>query len=184
MLLKRTSGTAVLLCTALALLVGCAQSGMSGSRHALYTSVDEIGADSSVIATVEVTHTEDLKGEDVPMSVATAVVAEPLVVEGIGEAIPGGAITLEPGDRLEIKQLGWSSMDETPAPLLHPGRIYLLFLTPTRIEGDAENAFFITGGDAGIYEAADNGAFVHVGTESGDTLPREIDVSGSELVDR
>lgn len=85
--------------------------------------------------------------------------------EAVAIAQPG------PGELIQVVQMGWIEMVETPAPLLMPGETYLLFLSAPSDRHDG--AWWVSGGNAGIFQP-DGDVFVQVARESGDTFPSTI----------
>lgn len=56
-------------------------------------------------------------------------------------------------------------------------RLAGLWLTPTMLDGDAANDFFVTGSNAGMY-LVDGDIARRVATETGDKLPETIEIAG------
>jgi hypothetical protein len=75
------------------------------------------------------------------------------------------------GDAVAVRQ------DPSSRPLLEKGKEYALWLTPTMLDGDAANDFFITGSNAGMY-LVDGDIARRVATETGDNLPETIEIAG------
>jgi hypothetical protein len=163
-------GSAAVGIALLMLPVGCAASsgtgGGEGSRAVLYDSIEGLASDSTaiVIGTVSdqrtdgdatVSSIEVLSAPTSPQLGATAPEAEPVSV----------------GDTVAVRQ------DPSSRPLLDPGKEYMLWLTPTMLDGDAANEFFITGSNAGIY-LVDGDIGHRVTTETGDELPETITITG------
>lgn len=156
------------------LLTACTTSTLSDSRHTLYDTLEELAADSSaaVVVTVVEQH-EEAGGDGIPITLSLVEVHESLAATGLAAGLdvePGSA---SEGERITVRQLGASSMDETPAPILRQGSTYLLFVTPTMLPGDAADEYYVTGGDAGLY-MQDGDAFVRLVPGSGDTLPLRL----------
>lgn len=93
---------------------------------------------------------------------------------------------LAPGDRIVVRQIG-SEEQPAPTPLFTVGGTYLLYLTPSGLEGELASQFYFTGANAGIYEAADAGnarrgtpaGFVQADPEEGESLPSSVTVEES-----
>ncbi|WP_426320420.1 hypothetical protein [Microbacterium sp. E-13] len=166
-------------------LVACSTPGtvqMDGSRSELYDSVQGIAADSSLVAVVEVKSQEVLKpasDKDTAYTLSTVSVISTFSPTGLAREIPNGVNPsgMTAGSQIIVRQMGTSEMD-TPARILNAGEKYLLFLTPSMLEGKAGSQFYVTGGSAGVYAApsdvtsrADDAAFTHGPFEEGDTLP-------------
>ena len=171
-------------------LVACSTPGtvqMDGSRSELYDSVQGIAADSSLVAVVEVRSQEVLKpasDKDIPYTLSTVSLISTFSPTGLARELPNGvnATQMTAGSEIIVRQMGTSEMD-TPAPILKAGEEYLLFLTPSMLEGEAGSQFYVTGGSAGVYDApsdvasrADDAAFTHGPFEEGDTLPDTLTV--------
>lgn len=155
-------------------LVACSTPGsvsMHGSRSELYDSVRAIAADSTIVAVVEVEDqkvTEPATDQDIPYTLSTATVIIGFTPAGIGSELPKG--TVASGEsQVVVRQMG-SDGDDIPYPILKPGEQYLLFLTPSMLEGDAAAQYYVTGGSAGIYNA-DGDVFTHGPFDEGDKLP-------------
>jgi len=132
----------------------------------LYDSIDGLASDSTaiVIGTVTEQRTEGdttistldvLSAPTSPQLGATAPEAEPV---GVGDTV---AVRQDPASR----------------PLLETGKDYAMWLTPTMLDGDAANEFFITGSNAGMY-LIDGDTARRVATETGDELPETITITG------
>lgn len=176
-----TIAGAFLLSTAVvAGLSGCSSSEAHGSRAQLYSSVDALASDSSIVVAGTVTeqHTaRDVANEgDFTLSTVTVVEA------------PKSDAAHAPGTSVVVRQIG-SSGQPGPAELLSPGKTYLLYLTPSGLSGDLASQFYVTGGTAGLYEAAgvpktnqrsattavtDGTTFTHTDSDEGDSLPSTI----------
>lgn len=173
---KRTVQMGAVLAAATLALVACSAgvetSGSHGSRVEFYNSVEALTADSSVVVVgtvVEQRSVTDIDPET-PFTISTIEVVSS--EKGDGAASP-----------LEVRQLG-SSEESGPAPLLESGETYLLFLTPSGLDGDLASQFYVTGGNAGIYVAPQSAArstegatattFEQVEAEEGDELPAQL----------
>ncbi|MFD4957664.1 hypothetical protein [Microbacterium sp. NPDC058389] len=154
------STLALLIATSLA---GCATSS-SGSRHALYDSLDSLAADSTDI----VVGTVQDSGIDGDATVATIEVENAPTNPSLGSNVDADAGTIEVGDVIEVRQ----QTDEK----LSTGAQYLLYVTPTMLSGDAADQYYITGAVAGMY-VRDGDVFQRVVPDSGDTLPETFSIS-------
>lgn len=167
-----TVSVAVMLTT-----TGCTQTGSTASRSKLYDHLDGLSGDSTLVAVVDVVDQYvDERLEDMPSTVSRVRVAErftPKLLASTAEAeVRERAGLLAEGEMdLNVRQLGDGRMVETPAPILKPGTRYLLFLTPTMLEGDSGTDMYITGGSAGLYTVGSDGTFTHVESDDGDKLP-------------
>jgi len=159
---------------------GCATSGMAASRSVIYDSVESLSADSSAVVVVEVQAVSDVDGK-APMSAADAVVTRAFDVPALGRDV-GSVDTLTAGASVTVLQLGTRGMGDTPAPLLQAGETYLLFLTPSMLDGGKRSAFFVTGGTAGLYESSGGPDFGHVASDDPDRLPTSVSVVTERLV--
>lgn len=161
-------------------LSGCSGSSADGSRAQLYSSVDALASDSSIVVAGTVTEqrtARDVENEgDFTLSTLTVVEA------------PKSDASHAPGASVVVRQIG-SAETPGPANLLAPGKTYLLYLTPSGLSGDLASQFYVTGGTAGLYEAVgvpktnqrsatsavtDSTKFVHTGADEGDDLPSTI----------
>lgn len=66
------------------------------------------------------------------------------------QGTPAKGEGLEPSDKVSVRLLG-SADQAGPAPLLKVGGIYLLYLTPSGLDGELASQFNVTGGTAGLY---------------------------------
>ena len=155
---------------------------MDGARSELYDSIEGLAADSSLIAVVEVESHEVLSpasDRGIPYTLSKVSVISTFAPEALAGELPksASANTHTAGSELVVRQMGTTEV-KTPAPLLSVGRHYLLFLTPSMLEGDSASQFYVTGGSAGVFDAPDDVAtrrgdseFTHGPFEEGDTLP-------------
>lgn len=165
--------------------------GMSGSRHELYFSIEELSAASTGGAVVGVVRDQESVTEIIEedltdvVTISTIEVLESVELSG-SSAEP--ARTIQAGELIQVRQLGDARFDSLPAPLLVVDQTYLLFLTQSELPGDASSQFYVTGGTAGIYRATDSGAADAktyeqvVSEEDSDVLPALIsleDLGGS-----
>lgn len=135
-------------------------SGGHASRVELYSSVAEL-ADASpeiIIGQVErQTVTADI--DEITDFTISEVVITDVIKSSLG---------LEIGDKVKVRQIGSPDL-EPPAPLLTSQNGYLLYLTPSGLEGDLATQFYITGGNAGLY-ATSNDEQLRGGTAEYDQL--------------
>lgn len=159
--------------------------GMDGSRSTLYTSVEDLSADSGLIVVgvvTDQTSSSDKRSDGAPESAFTVSTFEIKEAESANNPEYQDVAVPETGSTIKIRQLGSVQLDVVPAPILLVGQEYLLFLTPTGLSGDAASQFYITGGTAGYYEATStqsarsvspSDTFKKVGDE-GDELPTSL----------
>jgi len=144
---------------------------MDGSRHELFDSVRSISAASSNVVVVEVRSQTEENGPQIPYTISDAKVLTQFAPAGLGSALGLKAPRAISGE-VAVRQMGSKDVS-TPAPILETGRQYLLFLTPSMLEGEAAVQFSVTGGSAGIY-SVESGEFVHGPFTEGDTLPEAL----------
>lgn len=145
------------------LLSACVTQQSSGSRSELYGSVAALAADSTLVVVAEVLDQRVVDDQ----TQSTVVVAESFSPEGLGREVPEGTAPVD-GNRLVVRQMNVAGI-----PSLSPGGQYLLFLTPTKLDGNAADDFYITGASAGVY-AVTGDTFTHGPFEEGDTLPATL----------
>ena len=155
-------------------VTGCVQSGASGSRHAMYDSIDALARDSSVIVVGSVTdQREDLSaGAPPPSRISTVEVINTPANPSLGENLDAESAPVAVGDVIDVRE-------DAGASLLRPGQEYLLFLTPSMLPGDEAAQFFITGAVAGAYER-DGDQFARIVTDSGDDLPDTFQIADTQ----
>ena len=80
----------------------------------------------------------------------------------------------EPGSTVIVRQTGSSS--QAPAvPLLKVGEQYLLYLTPSGLDGEQAEQFYVTGANAGIYAETSSGdEYRQVQRQEGEDLPLTV----------
>ena len=104
------------------------------------------------------------------------------------------------GDVVEVRQIG-SVDQQTGVEMLNADQVYLLYLTPSGLSGDLASQYYVTGAEAGIYEAtsggssnpsvlkstsqadsekADKVSFSRVELDTGDTLPATVTLPEAE----
>lgn len=170
-------------------LAGCTSEVSShGSRVALYDSLQELAADSSlvVVGSVQASQeTNDLSGLG-SFTLADFIVDDVVSPEFTGSALPAEVLTptVQTGETITVRQMG-DADEAAPAAFLSEGERYMLFLTPTMLAGPAADDFYITGVTAGMYVAIPatvsrdrpGGAFEHHDSRYGgvgDNLPSEL----------
>jgi len=130
-----------------------APAGLSGStagadlsRTKLYDGVAALAKDSSEIVTVSVTDRSSVADIEptTKFTLSTATVTS--VVKSVRGLAPGASII--------VRQTG-SPGESGAAPFLEEGRQYLLFLTPSGLERSRGDQYYVTGAEAGLYEAAE-----------------------------
>ena len=156
-------GLALISCVALLTLTACASSS-SGSRHALYESIDELAADSSVV----VVGTAGAQHADGSTTVSSVEVTNVPANPQLGANLEAGTSSVSVGEVVAVRQEGDS--------VLSSGEEYLLFLTSSMLPGDAAAQYFVTGAVAGIYQR-DGDVFRRVELDSGDQLPETITIA-------
>lgn len=161
--------------TIAALVLAACASSSSGSRATLYESIDQLAADSSAIV-VGTVHGQRTEGD---VTISSVEVTHSSFNPQLGANLTDES-AVAAGDVVEVRQdVASSHTGGDHAPLLSDGDQYMLFLTPTMLEGDAAAQYFITGAVAGLY-VRDGADFRRVVTDSGDALPERIATSGSE----
>ena len=127
---KRRAMAAVLVAVASVVVAGCAQDGESGSRHALYDSLDSLARDSSVIVVGSVTDQREgvSAGAPPPSRISTVEVTNTPANPSLGEDLDTETGVVAVGDVIQVREDAGSS-------LLQIGREYLLFLTPSMLPG-------------------------------------------------
>ena len=152
-----------------AVVSGCGTGGGSSSSRAhLYSSLEEMTADSDLVLT-GTAGAQDVVS-DIPGSTIASTVTD-LAVTNVLQADDATA----PGSTVVVRQMatgsGWFSSGTEAA--LEPGQRYLLFLVHSGLDGDAAADFYPVGAVAGIYRA-DGEAFARVVPDSGDDLPATL----------
>jgi hypothetical protein len=177
----RSGLTAVLVAVgSTALLAACSStySDSHGSRVERYTSVEQLAEDSALIAVgtvVEQTTATDIDATT-PFTLSSFEITE----------VSKGDAAVGEGDNIIVRQIG-SEAEAGPADLFERGATYLLYLTPSGLEGKLASQFYVTGGTAGIYQAesASRGSdstdalFTHAPSDEGDVLPDSLSVDGA-----
>lgn len=165
-------------------------SGMHGSRNKTYASVDQLTQDSTAVLRVRILDRRTTGSVDDPLDVTTVsrghvldVAESPKIGLALGNDRAAG---VKPGATVFVRQFGSPEMIEVPAPLLEPGRDYILFLRPTELGGKSRGEFYVTGGVAGIFRQDPGSArsavptYVRAEPSSGDNLPASISIDDVE----
>lgn len=67
--------------------------------------------------------------------------------------------------------------------MLHKGEVYLLYLTPSGLDGELAEQYYVTGANAGIYVSVrkdvevakdERATFVQYSPQEGESLPSEV----------
>lgn len=171
-----TVAAAAVLALSAVSLTGCSSSHGEGSRVELYNSVPALADDSIIVVAGTVSSQKTVS--DIPNSgeftLSTFTVAKTAKTDSNHPA----------GSTLVVRQHGTESKPG-PGALLEPGKTYLLYLTPSGLDGDLASQFYVTGGTAGIYETEQNAAarsagvtgdteFTKAPSDEGDKLPAEL----------
>ncbi|KRF08951.1 hypothetical protein ASH00_04545 [Arthrobacter sp. Soil782] len=93
--------------------------------------------------------------------------------------------SVKSGTTVEVRQFG--SANQVPlVPLMEVGGTYLVYLTASGLPGELGTQFYVTGSNAGLYQAAVSGplrqgdisktVFTQVAAEEGEALPAETTV--------
>ncbi|PPH05955.1 hypothetical protein C5C71_16375 [Rathayibacter sp. AY1C1] len=170
-----TIATALSACTSTTSTTGD-QSGAHGSRVELYASEASLSEASSTVVVATVTG-QKAAADITPETEFTVSTLDVITAAKTDRDLP-------PGSTVQVRQLG-SEAQEGPAPLLIPGETYLLYLTPSGLEGDLSTQFYVTGGTAGLYRATSDTAgraaegaaptgFAQVAPTEGEELPTDI----------
>ncbi|MFE1664943.1 hypothetical protein [Microbacterium sp. P02] len=140
----------------------------------MYESIDDLARDSTAI--VVGTVTTQRQSDDAMVS--TFQVSNAPTNPQLGGDLDSADVPPVAGDIVEVRQMD-SAGSSLAAPLLEPTREYLLFLTPSMLGGDAATQYYVTGGEAGLY-IREGDEFRRMVTDSGDTLPETITMTGDE----
>jgi hypothetical protein len=167
-----TALTTSALLTAL-VLSGCSAqptSSSDGARAVSYGSVEAIAGDSAAVVTGTAGAQSTVRDlDDVTDFTLTEFTVESSEAQGDGAPSPGTTIT--------VRQVG--VVDNAPAPILESDQNYLLFITPSMLEGDLAAQYYVTGADAGLYVAGDaaKGApatYTRLAPNEVDQLPEQL----------
>lgn len=178
------SSRAFITAVTLAAVSGCGSGGVSDSaqrsgsdmsRVRLYSNVAELAADSKLV--VEGTATGQFVADDVDPTTDFTLSKMKIV------KVLRGADTINVGNSIVVRQMG-SDKQTPPVPILVPGQVYLLYLTPSGLDGALSSQYYITGANAGIYVQPSTGLapaaagtetqFAQVQRENGENLPASL----------
>ena len=178
------SSRAFITAVALAAVGGCASGGVSDStqgsgsdlsRVRLYSNVAELAADSKLV--VEGTATGQSVADDVDPTTDFTLSKMKIV------KVLRGPHNINVGNSIVVRQMG-SDKQTPPVPILVPGQVYLLYLTPSGLDGALSSQYYITGANAGIYVQPSTGLapaaagkatqFSQVQRENGENLPASL----------
>ncbi|MFD8768449.1 hypothetical protein [Microbacterium oxydans] len=172
----RTAVLVALVSLSLAMVACSTTTTIDSSRHTLYSDVSVLSGDSEAIVDV-VVKSQEVVQEEIPYTLSTVTVIAPLRPKGLASNREAAA-EVTPEEQIVIRQMGSVDEEEVPAPLLEVGHRYLLFITSTKLEGDAASQFYVTGVSAGIYRTESSAGarggdvtYTHVDRDSGDDLP-------------
>lgn len=178
------SSRAFITAVTLAAASGCGSGGVSDStqgsgsdmsRVRLYSNVAELAADSKLV--VEGTATGQSVADDVDPT-TDFTLSEVTIVK-----VLRGANNIKVGNSIVVRQMG-SGKQTPPVPILVPGQVYLLYLTPSGLDGPLSSQYYITGANAGIYVQPSTGLapavagtatqFSQVQRQTGENLPASL----------
>ncbi len=172
----RTAALVALVSLSLAMVACSTTTTIVSSRHTLYSDVSVLSGDSEAIVDV-VVKSQEVVQEEIPYTLSTVTVIAPLRPKGLASNKEAAA-EVTPEEQIVIRQMGSVDEEEVPAPLLEVGHRYLLFITSTKLEGDAASQFYVTGVSAGIYRTESSAGarggdvtYTRVDRDSGDDLP-------------
>ncbi|HET8927452.1 MAG TPA: hypothetical protein VFN24_06430 [Microbacterium sp.] len=151
--------------------------GSHGSRHYLYSSLDDLVGDAKVVVVGTVESSSPAQVDGAAFTEFNIAVEEELFPPSLGqkpidEHTPAYTKESLGADAIIVRQVG--APGTGPAPDLKIGEEYLLFLSPTGLPDDPDTTFYITGGTAGMF-TSENGAFTRLSDE--DELPRTLSLS-------
>lgn len=163
-------------------LVACASSpepdqsgtGIHGTRSKEYAGMKDLASDSTAVVIGKVQSQETLV-EDMPHTLSIFEIREPLQPHALAAALKRSKLDTTSLKTVAVRQLGTPEMSETPAPIFkQDGTVYMIFIRPSELPGDAAGQFYVTGGDAGIFTAGPDGNFAHKKGEVNDNIPAKI----------
>lgn len=166
----RGGAAAAVLFAAVLAVSGCAGGGEGAggadtSRVRLYSSTSDLAADSALVVTGTVVGQQAVVDLSPDLGFTLSTVRLNTVVKG--DAAPGSAVV--------VRQVG---SEERPTDLMAVGSHYLLYLTPSGLPGDLGEQYYVTGGNAGLYEAAGGNA---LGTSGDQVYTRSAPEPGENL---
>lgn len=149
-------------------------SGSDLSRLRLYSNVAELAADSKLV--IEGAATGQSVADDIDPT-TDFTLSEVKIVK-----LLRGAKNIKAGESIVVRQTG-SGKQAPPVPILVPGQVYLLYLTPSGLHGPLSSQYYITGANAGIYRQPSTGLAAVAGTatqfsqvqrQTGENLPASL----------
>lgn len=159
-------------------LTGCGSlnSSNDGDAHAsrvkLYDSVASMAQDSSAVLIGTVSSQEVAADIDPATHFTLSTVTVTNTPKSDGSIAEGSTVT--------VRQIG-SAEQPASTTLMEVGNTYLLYLTPSGLSGELASQFYITGANAGLYQATGDVAtqstqqiFTQVEKQEGENLPREL----------
>lgn len=175
---------AVLALSACSAASDSSSSGSDGSRAKLYSSIDALSSDSSLIVTGTVVAQSTVKDQALgDYTLSTLKVALVVPSAHLAQTVSAPAATVSAGTSVQVRQLGTKANQSTAAPLLATGESYLLFLASMGLADAPTDQFYVTGGSAGIYQANSTAALDAASTTftskdaEGDNLPATLSPS-------
>ena len=157
-------------------LAGCSSTstndGSHTSRVELYDSVASMAEDSSAVVVGTVSGQRTVADIDQTTHFTLSTITVTSTPKSDGSVAEGSTVI--------VRQIG-SVEQPAPTPLLEIGTTYLLYLTPSGLSGELASQFYITGGNAGLYQAkgsvdqqTEEQIFIQVEKEEGENLPSEL----------
>lgn len=139
------------------LLSACASLVRSeGSRHHIYSSLDELIGDSQLVVEATVRDWSATEADDIALTSFRMSAMLQYFPEGLGLKPVDGGESSE-ADPLVTSDVQVLQVGAGLAPTLRAGERYLLFLTRSGLKGELADAYFVTGGVAGMYQSSDEG---------------------------
>lgn len=148
-----------------------------GSRVKLYSSVDEMSDESTVIIVGRVAAQETTRDiDDLDFTISQIEVDE----------VVKSDVPLEAGDIVEVRQVGPLPDEESeatvvpPTPLFEADQTYLLYLHPSALPEPLDTQFYVTGANAGAFQSTGalsrrgSASFEAVDHSEGEELPTEL----------
>ena len=140
------------------------------ARVRLYSSTAEFAADSAVVVI------GTAKSEAVAADIDG--VTEFTLVQFVPDEVLQGADQIDGREAIVVRQTG-SAKQGSPAPLMVLGERYLLYLTPSGLEGKLADHFYVTGANAGLYVEGEPGTFLQFDRQDGEELPTSLSRQGA-----